>query len=93
MQTYDLMMLYKPLLMEDIKKKTISKIQKLVKKFNGEMVEVDNLGKRILAYPIRKFDEGHYVRYELTLDPSNVEEFKADVTLMDDVLRFLVIKK
>jgi small subunit ribosomal protein S6 len=58
MQTYDLMMLYKPLLMEDIKKKTISKIQKLVKDLGGDMTEVDNLGKRILAYPINKFDEG-----------------------------------
>jgi small subunit ribosomal protein S6 len=93
MQTYDLMMLYKPLLMEDIKKKTISKIQKLVKDLGGDMTEVDNLGKRILAYPIKKFDEGHYVRYELSLDPSRIEEFKTDVNLLDDVLRFLVIKK
>lgn len=93
MQIYDVMVLYKPLLMEDLKNKTISKIRKFIESKKGKMTEVDNIGKRMLAYPIKKFDEGHYVRYDIELGTEDVKELKREMELMEDVLRFLIIKK
>lgn len=93
MQNYEMMILFKPLLLEDIKNTTIKKINKFVDGKKGKIREVDNLGKRILSYPIKKFDEGHYIQYDLTLEPEFVEEFETQLKLMDNVLRFLIIKK
>lgn len=86
-------MLYKPLLLEDIKKNTISVIEKFVTSNGGTFIEVDNLGKRLLAYPIKKFEEGHYIEYAMELDASKVKELQREMTLLDNVLRFLIIKK
>ena len=93
MQKYEVMMLYKPLLLEDIKKRTISSVNDFVKSNGGNLTEVDNLGKRILAYPIANFDEGHYIEYLLEINPKHIVELKKEMSLLDDVLRFLIIKK
>ncbi len=93
MQEYEVMVLYKPLLLEDIKNNTVSKIKDFIKKNKGEIKEKDNLGKRLLAYPIKKFQEGHYIEYALNLSPSKIEEFKRELRLMDNILRFLIIAK
>ena len=93
MQSYELMVVYKPILFEDIKKNTISKILDLVKEMGGSLTEVDNLGKRLIAYTIKGFNEGHYIQYALEIDPGKVDEFKKELQLMQDVLRFLLIKQ
>jgi len=93
MGEYEVMILFKPILVEDIKKNTVSKIEKFVEKNKGKFTEVENLGKRLLAYPIKKFDEGNYIEYSLELDASVLDEFKKELNLMDNVLRFLILKK
>jgi small subunit ribosomal protein S6 len=93
MQKYELMILYKPLLLDDIKKNTYSKIEEFVKDNNGEIKEVDNLGKRLLAYPVKKFKEGHYIQYDLSLNPNKTAELKRNLTLQDNILRFIMIRK
>lgn len=93
MQKYELMVVYKPILFEDIKTNTITKIDKLVKGMKGSINEVENLGKKLFAYPIKTFKEGHYIQYELTIDPSDLKTFESELSLMSDVLRFLTIKK
>lgn len=93
MQKYEVMIVFKPLLFEDIKNNSLKKILQTVEKMSGTLTEVDNLGKRLLAYPIKSFKEGYYVEYELDLDPSQSDEFSRQLNLLQDVLRFLVIKK
>ncbi len=88
-----MLVLYKPLLLEDIKKNTISKIEKFVTQKKGTFTEVENLGKKLLAYPIRKFEEGHYIEYKLTISPEHIAELKKDMQIMDNILRFIIINK
>ncbi len=93
MQKYEVMIVYKPLLFEDIKNNTLKKIQAQVEKLEGKLKEVDNMGKKLLAYPIKKFKEGYYVEYELHMDSGNLLKFQRQLNLMPDILRYLVIKK
>jgi small subunit ribosomal protein S6 len=46
-----------------------------------------------MAYPIQKFTEGYYVLYEGSLDPSRITEIERSMQYMEDVLRYLVIRK
>jgi ribosomal protein S6 len=45
-----------------------------------------------LAYNIKKHEEGYYIVYKLNLDPSHSDVFQKELKLMNDILRFILIK-
>lgn len=57
----------------------------------GEIVAVEHWGKRQLAYPIRKHDNGYYVVVQFRTDPKSLPEFERAIKLDEDVLRHLVV--
>ncbi len=58
----------------------------------GEITARNVWGKRHLAYPIRKINEGFYVSLTVNLPPQAVRTVERALQLNDDVLRYLVIK-
>lgn len=89
---YEVMLILKPLLPEDIKSNIIEDVEKLVKKHKGNIVSTDVWGKRHLAYPINKHEEGYYIVYKLEMGQDNVKEFDRQLNLNSGILRFLRIK-
>lgn len=71
----------------------------LVEKFknmiseNGTLNNVDDWGKRKLAYPINYEQDGYYVLYEYSAEPSFPAELERVLKITDGVLRFLNIAK
>lgn len=61
------------------------------KKEGGEIVAVEQWGKRHLAYPIRKQDSGYYVVVQFHTDPERLPEFERTIKLDEQVLRHLVV--
>lgn len=57
----------------------------------GEVLAVEHWGKRQLAYPINKHDNGYYVVVQFRTDPSNLPEFERAIKLDEQVLRHLVV--
>ncbi len=55
----------------------------------GEVVRVENWGKRRLAHDIKKQREGTYAVLEVSAEPSVVKEFERQLRLNENVLRFL----
>lgn len=90
---YELMVIIKPLLPEDIKSKVLKKVEKLVKKASGKILKTDVWGKRHLAYEIKSHEEGYYVVMNLELDQEKVKEFETDLKLQNDVLRYLLLRE
>jgi small subunit ribosomal protein S6 len=88
---YELMLLLKPLTNEDVKDKVFAKLSAMVKTLKGEVSIKDAIGKRLMSYEIKKFKEGYYLVCNLTLPASKLKEFKQDLTLVNEVLRFLII--
>lgn len=88
---YELMLLIKPLTNEDVKDRVFIKVEKLAKDLKGEVEIKDQIGKRLLAYEIAGFKEGYYLVTSLTLDPTKLDDFKHELGLVNEVLRFLVI--
>lgn len=87
------MVILKPLLPEDIRSGIQKRIEKHIKDAKGEVTSMDVWGKRHLAYPIKKHDEGYYLVYKLTLSAEHSDKFQAELKLMNDILRFLLIKQ
>ncbi len=57
----------------------------------GEVVAVEHWGKRQLAYPIRKHDNGYYVVVQFRTVPEALPEFERAIKLDEHVLRYLVV--
>jgi small subunit ribosomal protein S6 len=92
-QKYELMILFKPLLVEDIKGKSFPKVEDFIKKLGGSVAKAEIWGKRLLAYPIGKYKEGNYVVSKISLDPTSATSLSKNLGLNDSVLRYLLIKE
>jgi len=90
---YELMVILKPLLPEDIRSGVEKKVEKLVKNAKGKVLGEDVWGKRHLAYPIKKHEEGYYIVYKLELAQDKIKEFKFELGLINDILRSLLSKE
>ena len=60
---------------------------------NGKVEKVDSMGKRKLAYEIKKFAEGTYLVFNFESKPEAIEELERVYRITDDVLKFIVVKK
>lgn len=58
---------------------------------DGEVVAVEHWGKRQLAYPINKHDNGYYVVVQFRAEPGNLPEFERAIKLDEGVLRHLMV--
>lgn len=89
---YELVLVLKPLLPEDLKTKVLKKVEDYVDSQKGKVVKKDVWGKKHLAYSIKKHDEGYYVLYTLELSPEKIVDFQRELKLMGDILRYMTIK-
>jgi small subunit ribosomal protein S6 len=67
-------------------------VQALVNTLGGEVAKVDVWGKRRLAYPVEKEQEGFYAIFNMKLDPAQVVELDRVLKLRPQVLRHMVIR-
>ncbi len=60
---------------------------------NGELTNVEEWGKRTLAYEINKQSEGYYILFTFEAKPEFISEFERILRLDEIVLKHIVIKK
>ena len=95
MREYEVTVIIQPQLEEDERKELIERISELLVPGakEEEKPTADEWGMRRLAYPILKFREGYYVLYEGELDAARIPEAERSMQYMEDVLRYLVVRK
>ncbi|MDB5166081.1 MAG: rpsF [Candidatus Saccharibacteria bacterium] len=91
MQQYEIAVLYHPDLEIDLEKAT-SRVEKIFTDNGGSVKNVDNWGKRKLAYAINKNEHAIYVFYTVELPAENVIKVEAVLNITDEVIRFLITK-
>lgn len=75
------------------------KTEEIINKFknlletNAKLTDVNDWGKRKLAYPINKEPEGHYVVFEFESNSEFPKELDRISKITDGVLRSMIIKK
>lgn len=92
-ESYELMLILKPLLPEDIRKKTLDTIKSLIESNGGSYKSEDVWGKKHLAYKIKSHEEGYYIVYRINMSVSFANTLGSELKLMPDVLRHLLIKE
>lgn len=89
---YEVMVVYSLKNGEENVKTLVEKFKKLIEK-NATIEEVNEWGKRKLAYEINYETEGYYVLYTFESKPDFPAEFERVVNITDGVLRSMVTVK
>jgi small subunit ribosomal protein S6 len=71
---------------------TLDSLTKFLTSKGGVIGEVEQWGKRKLAYPIKHFLEGNYVLIRFKVKPGLTRELKAHLLISEEVLRHLLVR-
>lgn len=93
MKSYEGMFVFSPEISIETAKEQLKNVENLITKFQGQLVQAVEMGKRPLGYLVRKFREGQFFLLEYKLDPSKATEFRNSVQLQDDVIKFMITVK
>jgi small subunit ribosomal protein S6 len=92
LRTYELMFIAQPDLDEENLNALIERVKQTTVDNGGEIVKVEPMGRRRLAYEVAKRREGHYVLIHANLDRQAMAALERDLRLSEDVLRHLLIR-
>ncbi len=90
MREYELIFIVHPDLEETATNEVVERVQGWITEAGGTINKVDPWGKRKLAYPIRKQNEGQYFFLLVQIDPTFVAELERNLRFMEPVMRFLI---
>ena len=93
MHKYELTVVVSGKVEEEVKTAVIEKVKGQIERFNGTVTNVDDWGKRRLAYEIQKMKEGYYNFITFESEDSNCpNEVESRVRIMDNVIRYLCVR-
>jgi small subunit ribosomal protein S6 len=87
------MFILKPSLNEEELTKMKTSILEEIKQNQGKVESSQNLGKRRLAFPIKKQKEGYYFFMNFEANPTLVKALRSSYRLNETVLRLLILRK
>ena len=92
MNKYELAVVVNAKIEDDARTATIEKVKELIARFGGNVTDVDEWGKKRLAYEIQKMREGYYYFIQFESDSVCPNEVEAHVRIMEPVIRYLCVK-
>lgn len=93
MKAYELLYFVAPNIDEDTRANVTKRIETAVAKGNGTIDNVDNWGKRKLAYEINGLTDGDYTLVDFHADPAAVAELDRVLRITDAVVRHMIVKR
>ncbi len=90
---YELLYIVSNKFSEEELKPIMDKVRKLVSGQGGNITFSEEWGKKHLAYPIEHFNHGYYTLLEFDLDGEKLAKINRELKLMNEVLRFQIVKK
>ncbi len=92
MQKYETIYIMDPDLEEAQAQATIEKIKGIITQNSGEIMKVEDWGKRKLAYDVKKKPRGHYILTTFSGSPSLLSELHRNFRVMDAVIKFQSVR-
>ena len=92
MNKYELVVVVSAKLEEEERAAEIEKVSNLVTRFGGTITDVEEWGKKKLAYEIQKMSEAYY--YFIHFDTDNTDcpnEIEDQIRIMENVIRFMCV--
>ncbi len=94
MSKYEIATVVSVKLEDEARSAVIEKIKGLVERFNGTVADVDDWGKKKLAYEIQKMNEAYYYFIHFESDDADCpNELEQQLRIMDGVIRYLIVRQ
>ncbi len=91
MNKYESVIIINPSVDEEGVKSLVAKFTDLINT-DGKVEKVDDLGKRKLAYEVKKQKEGYYQVFNFEANPELIKELERNYRITDEVIKFMTIK-
>ncbi len=89
---YELVFIVRPDATDEQLEATVEGVSRFITGRDGTVDEVEQWGKKRLAYPIRHHREGSYVLTRFQLSPDQNRELDLSLRISEDVIRHLLIR-
>ena len=93
MNKYELAVVVSAKIEDEARAGVIERVKELIARFGGTVTDVDDWGKRRLAYEIQKMHEGYYYFVHFEADTTVPGQIEQRMRIMDNVLRYLCVKQ
>ena len=93
MRNYEVMFIVKPTLEDEATKTIVDNMQKVLEDKGAKIINVQNMGRRELAYEIETFKNGNYFLFKVEAEPLAVKEFERVANINEDIIRHIVVKR
>lgn len=93
MNKYELALVVSAKIEDDARVATVEQVKELITRFGGTVTNVDEWGKKRLAYEIQKMREGFYYFIQFESDSTTPGEIEQRVRIMESVIRYLCIRQ
>ena len=92
MTSYEVTLIIRPDVEEDAQQSLIERFSELLTAQGGQVDNVETWGRRRLAYPINKVNEGYYYFIQGQFDSTVLPELDRTAKLSEDIIRHMVIR-
>lgn len=93
MNKYELVVVISSKLEEEERAAALEKVQGYITRFGGTVTNVDEWGKKRLAYEIQKMKEGYYYIVQFDGETNTPNELESRIRLMEPVIRYLCVRQ
>lgn len=91
MRDYELMYIVRPNVADDELTSVNDKVESMINNLGGSVGEKNPWGKRRLAYPIEKYEDGYYIVSKIKLDTNRARDLEEQLRISDDVIRHILV--
>lgn len=93
MKAYELLYFVAPNIEESAREAVTKRIENAVAQGNGTIDNVENWGKRKLAYEINGLNDGDYTLVDFHANPADIAELDRVLRITDAVVRHMIVKR
>ena len=93
MNKYELAVVVSAKIEDEERAAVVDKCKALIERFGGTITNVDDWGKKRLAYEIQKMKEGFYYFIQFESDSVCPNEVEAHIRIMEPVIRYLCVRQ
>ena len=93
MNNYELAVVLNVKLEDEERAAAIEKITNYITRFGGTVTNIDEWGKKRLAYEIQKMKEGFYYFIQFDGDSTTPNELESRIRIMEPVIRYLCVRQ
>ncbi len=92
MNKYELAVVVSAKVEDEERAAAVDKCKALIERFGGQITNIDDQGKKRLAYEVQHMKEGFYYFIQFDAEPTAPAEIESRVRIMDNVIRFLIVR-